>query len=90
MPSFLLYKVIRRQLKQYSQSMTTLPDFCFVANSPVAKVNVNEIMKIIFNRDMITLIAFQGYKGTLPCKQLFKTSPRENNTSAECIQNPER
>ena len=69
--------------------MTTLPDFCFVANSSVAKENANEIMKIMFNSDMITLIAFHGYKGTLPCKQLFKTSSRENNTSAECIQNPE-
>ena len=88
MPSFSLYKVILGQSN--TLSLTTLPDFCFVANSPVAKENANEIMKIVFNSDMIKLIAFQGYKGTLPCKQLFKTSSRENNNSAECIQNPER
>lgn len=65
MPSFSLYKVISLR-QSNTPSLTTLPDFRFVANSPVAKENANEIMKIMFNRDMISLIAFQGYKGTLP------------------------
>ena len=54
MASFSLYKVILKQSN--TPSLTALPDFCFVANSPVAKENANEIMKIMFNSDMICFL----------------------------------